>query len=99
MKPRISAIPLRTLLAAATLLTAATAAAQQRDTTTAAGRTAYTVDIEHVEVTATRPMKQIGVQRTHIDSAVLRDNISLSLADALTFNSTVFIKQYGRATL
>ena len=72
------------------------AAAQRRDT---AARTAYTIDIEHVEVSAARPMKQIGVQRTHLDSAVLHDNIALSLADALTFNSTVFIKQYGRATL
>lgn len=71
-------------------------AAQHRDT---AARTAYTIDIEHVEVSAARPMKQIGVQRTHLDSAVLHDNIALSLADALTFNSTVFIKQYGRATL
>ncbi len=68
------------------------AAAQRRDT---AARTAYTIDIEHVEVSAARPMKQIGVQRTHLDSAVLHDNIALSLADALTFNSTVFIKQYG----
>lgn len=95
--------PLRKVLllaAAATVATVATVSAQQRDTT-AAGRqrTAYTVDIERVEVSAARPMKQIGVQRTHLDSAVLRDNISLSLADALTFNSTVFIKQYGRATL
>lgn len=85
--------PLRTLLLTTAALLSAAAAAQETE------RTAYTVDIEHVEVSAARPMKQIGIQRTHLDSAVLHDNISMSLADALTFNSTAFIKQYGRATL
>ncbi len=84
---------LRTLLLTTAALLPAAAAAQETE------RTAYSVDIERVEVTASRPMKQIGIQRTHLDSAVLHDNISMSLADALTFNSTVFIKQYGRATL
>ena len=56
-------------------------------------------DIERVEITGTRPMKEIGVQRTKLDSIVLRDNISSSLADALTSGSTIFIKSYGRATL
>ena len=44
------------------------AAAQRRDT---AARTAYTIDIEHVEVSAARPMKQIGVQRTHLDLSLI----------------------------
>lgn len=44
-------------------------------------------------------MKEIGVQRTELDSAILRENISASLADALSFGSTIFIKSYGRATL
>ena len=59
----------------------------------------YVRDIERVEITGTRPMKEIGVQRTKLDSIVLRDNISSSLADALTSGSTIFIKSYGRATL
>lgn len=46
-----------------------------------------------------RTMKEIGVQRTQLDSTVLHDNISLSMADVLTQNANLFIKSYGRATL
>lgn len=60
---------------------------------------ARTFDINEVEITARRPLRQIGVQRTVLDSAVMRDNIASSLADALTAGSNVFIKSYGRATL
>lgn len=52
-----------------------------------------------VTVTATRPMKEIGVQKTVFDSLTLKENIALSMADVLTFNSSVFVKSYGRATL
>lgn len=55
--------------------------------------------IREVEVRGLRPMKEIGVQRTQLDSLLLRENISASLADVLTSGSTVFIKSYGRATL
>ena len=61
--------------------------------------TARTVDIERVEIAGVRPMKEIGVQRTVLDSAILRENITSSLADALSSGSTIFIKSYGRATL
>ena len=61
--------------------------------------TARTVAIEQVEIAGRRPMKEIGVQRTVLDSAILRENISSSLADALSAGSTLFIKSYGRATL
>ena len=44
-------------------------------------------------------MKEIGVQKTTIDSMALKENIALSMADVLTFNSSVFVKNYGRATL
>ena len=44
-------------------------------------------------------MKEIGVQATRIDSSALKENIALSMADILTFNSSVFVKQAGRATL
>jgi len=50
-------------------------------------------------VTAKRPMKEIGVQKTTFDSLALKENIALSMADILTFNSSVFVKSYGRATL
>ncbi len=46
-----------------------------------------------------RSMKDIGVQKTTFDSLALRENIALSIADILTFNSSVFVKSYGRATL
>ena len=46
-----------------------------------------------------RPMKEIGVQKTAFDSLALKENIALSMADILTFNSSVFVKSYGRATL
>lgn len=52
-----------------------------------------------VIVTAKRPMKDIGVQKTTFDSLALKENIALSMADILTFNSSVFVKNYGRATL
>lgn len=46
-----------------------------------------------------RPLRDIGVTKTVLDSAMLKDNISMSMADVLTFNSSVYIKSYGRATL
>lgn len=55
--------------------------------------------LEEVVVTATLPMKDIGVQQTVIDSLALKENIALSLADVLAFNSSVYVKSYGRATL
>ena len=57
------------------------------------------IDIKEVTVYGQRPMKDIGVQRTRIDSAVLKENVSLSMADVLAFNSSIFVKSYGRATL
>lgn len=46
-----------------------------------------------------RPMREIGAQVTKMDSAALKENIALSMADVLTFNSSIFVKSYGRATL
>lgn len=57
------------------------------------------VAIPNIEVFGSRPMKEIGLQCSKIDSASLHDNISLSMADVLTFSSSVFVKQSGRATL
>ncbi|WP_044096857.1 TonB-dependent receptor [Bacteroides sp. 14(A)] len=56
-------------------------------------------NIPEVTVIGRRPMKEIGVQKTKFDSLVLKENIALSMADILTFNSSVFVKSYGRATL
>ena len=55
--------------------------------------------IPEVTIYGKRPMKEIGVQKTQMDSVVLKENIALSMADVLTFNSSIFVKNYGRATL
>lgn len=57
------------------------------------------IRIKEISVVGQRPMKEIGVQQTKIDSAELKENIALSVADLLTFNSSIFVKSYGRATL
>ena len=56
-------------------------------------------ELGEVTVMADRSMKDIGVQKTTFDSLALKENISLSMADVLAFNSSVFVKSYGRATL
>lgn len=55
-------------------------------------------DLRQVDVTAKRRLQDTGVERTRLDTTVLHDNISLSLADILSQHSTLFIKSYGRAT-
>ena len=62
-------------------------------------RSAWHLTIPEVTVVGHRPMKEIGVQKTKFDSLALKENIALSMADILTFNSSVFVKSYGRATL
>ena len=57
------------------------------------------IKIDPVTVTGRRPIKDIGVQETKFDSTVMRENIAQSMADILTFNSSIFVKNYGRATL
>lgn len=57
------------------------------------------IHIREIDVYGQRPMKEIGTQQTKIDSIVLKENIALSMADVLTFNSSIFVKSYGRATL
>ncbi len=59
---------------------------------------AYSFKLKEVKIVA-RSIKDIGVQKTKLDTIVLHENIALSMADVLTFNSSIFIKQYGRATL
>lgn len=55
--------------------------------------------IPEVAVLGERPMKQIGTQQTTFNESVLKESISLSMADVLTFNSSIFVKNHGRATL
>lgn len=58
-----------------------------------------TIDLPEVTANAARPMADIGRQLTLIDSAALKENVALSMADVLAYNSSVFVKNYGRATL
>ncbi len=58
-----------------------------------------TVVLDEITVTAKRLLSAIGVQQTVIDSVSLRQNITQSIGDVLSQNSTLFIKSYGRATL
>ena len=55
--------------------------------------------IPEVTVYGKRPLKEIGTQQTKFDSVVLKESVALSMADILTFNSSIFVKSYGRATL
>ncbi len=55
--------------------------------------------IPEVTVFGKRPLKEIGTQQTKFDSVVLKESVALSMADILTFNSSIFVKSYGRATL
>lgn len=55
--------------------------------------------LREVSVFARRPIKDIGVEKTVIDSAALKENLALSMADILAFNSSIFVKNHGRATL
>ena len=57
------------------------------------------LDIPEVQVLAHRPMRDIGIEQTKIDSAMLHQTVSLSMADILSFNSSIFVKNSGRATL
>ena len=55
--------------------------------------------IPEIELFGKRPLKEIGTTQTKMDSMTLKENIALSIADVLIFNSPIFVKSYGRATL
>ncbi len=57
------------------------------------------IDIDQIEVVANRPLKKIGVQETRIATRVLHDNIASQMSDALKFGTSIYVKEYGRATL
>ena len=78
------------------LLLPIVAQAQEDDTRDWATRG---IHIREVSVYGQRPMKEIGAQETKFDTIALKENIALSMADVLTFNSAIFVKNYGRATL
>ncbi len=82
------------------LLFPAVLAAQEKNTEGPSGDWTKRVHpIPEVTVVGQRPIKEIGVQQTKFASAALKENIALSMADVLAFNSSIFVKSYGRATL
>ena len=93
MKTRISGIVIRFVLLAFPALVCAQQANEKKDWTKKG------IVLREVEVLGKRPMKDIGVQKTLFDSTALKENIALSMADILTYNSSIFVKNYGRATL
>ena len=64
-----------------------------------ASAAAQTQELREVVVSGKRPIKETGIVKTTFDSLALKENIALSMADVLSFNSSVFVKSYGRATL
>ena len=57
------------------------------------------IRVGEVAVYGNRPMKEIAITETKLDAIALKENIALSMADVLTFNTSIFVKNYGRATL
>lgn len=65
-----------------------------------AQETAYSVRIKTVEKSAERrTLSQIGEQKSPLDSTILRESITASLADLLGQHTSIFVKSYGRGTL
>lgn len=62
-------------------------------------RVTWQLDMDEVSVTARRALARVGMQRTAVDSAAIRDDITKSMADVLAQSTGIFIKSYGRATL
>ena len=57
------------------------------------------IDIERIEVRGQRLLKDIGVQRTRLDTVALHDNIAQSLGDVMLQNTNTFIKSYVRGSM
>ena len=81
------------------LLSLGSVRAQQPAVVLPEGWSGERIDIREVRIDGVRPLKEIGIRRTQIDTLVLRENIALSMADVLTFSSPLFVKSHGRATL
>lgn len=58
-----------------------------------------TVEVEEIVVSSARSLRDVGVQKSLISDAVLKESLSASMAEVLAQNSTIFIKSSGRATL
>lgn len=57
------------------------------------------MDLEEYVVTARRSKIEIGIQKIELDSAKLKENIALDMGDVLAYNSSLFVKSSGKASL
>ncbi len=55
--------------------------------------------LQEVSVIGKRPLTDVGVTKTDLDTLTLRETIVNSLADVLSQNTPIFIKSYGRGSL
>lgn len=58
----------------------------------------WKIDLGQADVAGKRKFEDTGATKTKIDSVVLRENVANSLADVLSQNTSIFIKNYGRGT-
>lgn len=58
-----------------------------------------TRQLDSIRITAQSKLRDMGMQKTSLDSMELRSDVTGSLAQVLTRSSSLFIKHYGRATL
>lgn len=86
---------MRSILTVVLTLLCIHAIAEERDSIAVAQRYA----LPELSVTSYRPLSQIGVMKSELDTLVLRDNIALSLGDVLTYGSGIFVKEQGRGAL
>lgn len=60
---------------------------------------AWQLRLDTINIIGRRPFKDIGTTKTVLDTLVLRESITNSLADILSQSTSIFIKSYGRGTM
>ena len=62
-------------------------------------KVAWQLRLDTITIIGKRPFKDIGTTKTELDTLILRESITNSLADILSQNTSIFIKSYGRGTM
>ena len=62
-------------------------------------KVAWQLRLDTITIIGKRPFKDIGTTKTVLDTHILRESITNSLADILSQNTSIFIKSYGRGTM
>lgn len=60
---------------------------------------AFQLRLDTVTIMGKRPFRDIGTTKTVLDTLILRESITNSLADILSQSTSIFIKSYGRGTM